>query len=85
MCVRPMKELVLASKFGDRDMFFKNSRVYKFYLTNVVVMESVDMKDVKLEKIRNEYSLLSYPYIAGHEEPVYIEQFEVREMKLRER
>lgn len=83
MCVRPTKELVLASKFGDRDVFLENSRVYKFYLTdspkkpNVVVMELLDMKDVKLEKISNEYSLLSYPYIAGREEPVYIEQFEV--------
>ena len=34
MCVRPTKELVLASKFGDCDVFFENSRVYKFYLTD---------------------------------------------------
>lgn len=66
MCVRPTKDLVLASKFGDRDVFLVNSRVYKFYLTdspkkpNVAVMESLGMKDVKLEVISNEYLLLSY-------------------------
>lgn len=81
--IMPKKGLELFDKFNDRNVFLKDSKVYKFFLNdgykhpNIELMKSLDIKNVELVKLSKEYSLLSYSYIDGGLKPVFIEQIMV--------
>ncbi len=89
MAVMPRKDIELRDKFDTRNVFLKDSKVYKFFENNSSkqpnkdVMELMGINDVELIKLSEEYSLLSYSYLEGLHEPNFTQQFAVVAHKLK--
>lgn len=88
MAITPKKGLELSMKVDYREVFVKDDKVYKFFVTdgskkpNADMMTLLGVKNVEVERLSKEYCLLSYSLLNGRHEPSYIEQFVVIAQKL---